>query len=102
MKHAALVAASLTPILERDLPDLVIVQGDTSSALGGADAAAAFELAIAHVEAGLRTFDRAMPWPEEGNRVEIDRIADLLFAPTDGAAANLRAEGGAGRDPRHR
>lgn len=93
MKHAALVAASLTPILERDLPDLVIVQGDTSSALGGADAAAAFELAIAHVEAGLRTFDRAMPWPEEGNRVEIDRIADLLFAPTDGAAANLRAEG---------
>ena len=90
--HARLVATAIEPILERDLPDLVIVQGDTSSALGGAEAAAAFDVPLAHVEAGLRSFDRAMPWPEEDNRIAIDAVADLLFAPTEGAAANLRAE----------
>lgn len=76
---------------------MVVVQGDTSSALGGALAAAQAGLPLAHVEAGLRTHDSANPWPEEEFRVAIDACADLLFAPTDTSAANLRAEGVAGR-----
>jgi len=73
-------------------PELVIVQGDTSSALGGARAARRCGLALAHVEAGLRSFDPASPWPEEQFRIEIDRHSDLLFAPTATAAANLHRE----------
>ena len=73
-------------------PDLLIVQGDTSSALGGALAGFAARVAVAHVEAGLRSHDPAMPWPEEGYRIAIDARADLLFAPTELAAANLRHE----------
>lgn len=71
---------------------MVIVQGDTSSALGGALAARAAEAPLAHVEAGLRSFDVAQPWPEEEYRVAIDAHADLLLAPTEIAAANLRCE----------
>ena len=71
---------------------LVIVQGDTASALGGALAGFRTDVPVAHVEAGLRTFDPALPWPEEDNRVAIDAGADLLFAPTETSAANLRAE----------
>ncbi len=96
VEHAALVAAALASVLVRRQPDLVIVQGDTSSALGGAMAAHEAGLPIGHVEAGLRSYDRAMPWPEEGNRIAIDEIADLLFAPTPGAAANLHREGFSG------
>ena len=73
-------------------PALLVVQGDTSSALGGAMAAFSAGVPIAHVEAGLRTFDPAMPWPEEQNRIAIDRLATLLFAPTATSAANLLAE----------
>jgi UDP-N-acetylglucosamine 2-epimerase (non-hydrolysing) len=72
-------------------PDLVVVQGDTSSALAGAIAAFRAGIAVAHVEAGLRTHDR-LPWPEEQFRTSIDAGAALLFAPTRLAAANLRAE----------
>ncbi|WP_206367471.1 non-hydrolyzing UDP-N-acetylglucosamine 2-epimerase [Sphingomonas sinipercae] len=71
---------------------LVIVQGDTSSALGGALAAADRFLAVAHVEAGLRSHDRRQPWPEEDFRRRIDSLAALLFAPTALSAANLRRE----------
>jgi len=74
-------------------PDLIIVQGDTSSALGAALAAFTAGVAVAHVEAGLRTHDPQLPWPEEEYRTAIDAQADLLFAPTPFAAANLRAEG---------
>ena len=77
-------------------PDLLIVQGDTSSALGGALAAFIAEVPVAHVEAGLRTHDPAMPWPEEEYRTAIDAQADLLFAPTALAAENLRREGVSG------
>jgi UDP-N-acetylglucosamine 2-epimerase (non-hydrolysing) len=74
-------------------PDLVIVQGDTSTALGGALAAFTAAIPVAHVEAGLRSHDLTMPWPEEEYRAAIDANADLLFAPTELAAANLRTEG---------
>ena len=73
-------------------PDIVLVQGDTSSALGAALAAYDCGVPIGHVEAGLRSGDRRQPWPEEENRILIDRMADLLFAPTDTAAANLARE----------
>jgi UDP-N-acetylglucosamine 2-epimerase len=72
-------------------PELVIVQGDTTSALAGALAARQCGSALAHVEAGLRSH-RTEPWPEESNRVAIDALSDLLFAPTEAAAANLAAE----------
>ena len=77
-------------------PALVVVQGDTSSALGAAEAAFDRAVPVAHVEAGLRTGDQASPWPEEGYRTAIDRRATLLFAPTEGAAANLAAENAPG------
>jgi len=73
-------------------PELLVVQGDTSSALGGALAGFAADIAVAHVEAGLRTHDHLLPWPEEAYRTEIDAAAELLFAPTMVAAGNLRAE----------
>ena len=74
------------------MPDLVVVQGDTSSALGAALAGFTAGIPVAHVEAGLRTHDPSLPWPEEEYRTAIDADADLLFAPTELAAANLRAE----------
>ena len=81
----AMIAAQLGRIR----PDLVLVHGDTASAAAGAFAAQDRGIRIAHVEAGLRSFDRRAPWPEEGNRIVIDRMDDLLFAPTGSAAGNL-------------
>jgi len=83
----------LTPHLERLAPQLVLVHGDTSSALAGALAARDRGIPIGHVEAGLRSFDLRQPWPEEGNRIVIDVLSALLFAPTEQAARNLRADG---------
>ncbi len=90
--HVEAVTSAFERQWRRAAPDLVIVQGDTSSALGGARAAEQLGLPLAHVEAGLRSFDPRSPWPEEQFRVEIDRLSDLLFAPTATAAANLRRE----------
>ena len=89
--HVREVTAALLPLL-RDAPDLVVVQGDTSSALGGALAAFTAGVPVAHVEAGLRTHDPMLPWPEEEYRCAIDADAQILFAPTELSAANLRAE----------
>jgi UDP-N-acetylglucosamine 2-epimerase (non-hydrolysing) len=97
MLHADLVRSALKRLLSTDPPELLIVQGDTSSALGGALAARELGICLAHVEAGLRTYDPNHPWPEEENRVTIDRISDLLFAPTSGNAANLRRDRVPGR-----
>jgi UDP-N-acetylglucosamine 2-epimerase (non-hydrolysing) len=93
--HVAAVSRAVQPLL-RSAPDLLIVQGDTSSALGAALAAFTDGIPVAHVEAGLRTHDPSLPWPEEEYRTAIDADADLLFAPTELAAANLRAEKVAG------
>jgi UDP-N-acetylglucosamine 2-epimerase (non-hydrolysing) len=78
--------------LDRHQDQLVLVQGDTSSAAAGALAAHERRIPIGHVEAGLRSFDRQQPWPEEDHRVLIDELADLLFAPTETSARNLAAE----------
>jgi UDP-N-acetylglucosamine 2-epimerase (non-hydrolysing) len=89
--HVGRVTAAILPLL-RSPPHLLIVQGDTSSALGAALAAFSAQVPVAHVEAGLRTHDPSFPWPEEEYRTAIDAQSDLLFAPTQHAAANLCAE----------
>lgn len=89
---AQAIEAELAPLLERLRPDLVLVQGDTTSALAAARAAVGCGIAVGHVEAGLRSGDLQRPWPEEGNRIAIDRIATLLFAPTEANLANLAAD----------
>ena len=91
-RHVQHVIAAMLQFL-RPAPDLLVVQGDTSSALGAALAGSIAEIPLAHVEAGLRTHDPLLPWPEEEYRTAIDARADLLFAPTQTAVANLRAEG---------
>lgn len=86
------VSRLLSGHFQRERFDLVLVQGDTDSAVAGAEAAHGCGIPIGHVEAGLRSFDLRQPEPEEGNRVVIDSLAQLLFAPTETAAQNLRNE----------
>lgn len=92
MLHAELVRSALRRLLPLRSPELLVVRGDTSSALGGAFGAKDCGILLAHVEAGLRSHDPQQPWPEEENRMQIDRLSDLLFAPTVANAQNLRTE----------
>jgi UDP-N-acetylglucosamine 2-epimerase (non-hydrolysing) len=94
---AARLIERLDPILAGARPNRVIVQGDTTSAFAAALAAFHLGIPVAHVEAGLRTYRPASPFPEEANRRAIALLADLHFAPTRAAGANLAAERLAGQ-----
>lgn len=85
--------AALSDWLSTNRPNLILVQGDTNTALAGAQAAAALNIPIGHVEAGLRTHNPERPFPEENNRVAIGQLATLHFAPAQRAADNLVREG---------
>lgn len=87
------IIAALEPVLVEAKPDLVLVQGDTTTTFAGALAAFYQRIPVGHVEAGLRTWDLAQPFPEESNRVLTGRLASLHFAATEGAGQNLLREG---------
>ena len=93
---SAMLAGIVQPVEEeirKAQPDIVLVHGDTTTALAGAVAALYAEVPVGHVEAGLRTHDLKNPFPEEANRQLIDRIASLHLAPTDHSLRNLLQEG---------
>ena len=89
--QTARVMERIEPVLERERPDLVLVPGDVNSTLAVALVAAKMGLRLAHIESGLRSFDRGMP--EEVNRIVADEFSDLLFVHSDEAIENLRREG---------
>jgi UDP-N-acetylglucosamine 2-epimerase (non-hydrolysing) len=90
---AATIMANLEPVLEAEHPDWILIQGDTTTVAAAALASFYAQIKIGHVEAGLRTFDKYHPFPEEINRRLASVVADLHFAPTERARENLLREG---------
>lgn len=95
---ASRAIAAIDEYLAAEKPDMVMVQGDTTTVLAGALAAFYHHIPIAHVEAGLRTWNLESPWPEEANRVLTTRLAKWHFAPTENNKNNLLREGVAEKD----
>lgn len=89
----ARIISQVSDQVKIDTPDLVLVHGDTATTIGGSMAAYFNKIAVGHVEAGLRTGNLFSPWPEEGNRALVSKIANIHFAPTQEAKANLIREG---------
>lgn len=87
------VLKGIEAVLIKDAPDMVLVHGDTTTSFAAAMAAYYQKIPIGHVEAGLRTYDKYFPFPEESNRQLIDTIADLYFVPTEQTKNNLINEG---------
>jgi UDP-N-acetylglucosamine 2-epimerase (non-hydrolysing) len=83
----------VSDLIRRLAPDILLVQGDTATAMAAGLAGYYSSIPVAHIEAGLRTYDNRAPWPEEGTRRMLDAISDLHFAPTSLSAANLVREG---------
>lgn len=84
--------AGINSVIDQVMPDMIIVQGDTTTALAGATAAFMHDLIAVHLEAGLRTYNRRAPWPEETNRAVISRLALIHLAPTQQNADVLLSE----------
>lgn len=91
LEQIARMILALQPVVIQEQPDYLLIYGDTNSTLAGALVGRALNIPVAHVEAGLRSYNRAMP--EENNRVLADHISSLLFCPTPVAVANLAREG---------
>ena len=89
----ARILSALEPVIHSEQPDMLLVQGDTTTTLAGALAAFYQHIPVGHIEAGLRTGDLAQPFPEELNRVATTRLATLHFAPTETARRNLMMDG---------
>ena len=89
--QTAKVMEKLEPVILKEKPNLVIVVGDVNSTLAGALTAAKLHIPVAHIEAGLRSYDKTMP--EEINRLLADHLSDFLFCPTKTAIENLKKEG---------
>ncbi|MCL4139153.1 UNVERIFIED_CONTAM: hypothetical protein GTU68_014009, partial [Idotea baltica] len=92
----ARILENVKPVIDQVKPDMMVVQGDTSTAMASGMAGCFHQVTVVHLEAGLRTFNRYAPWPEEINRLLISQLAEVHLAPTKKNAEQLRTEKVAG------